>query len=283
MCMPCVCGTILAGAAPQHSNPFSFDRSDHSHTRTTGQGMEGGGNMENMMPEMDGMNMSLLLSCSCKVGPLFVRAWTIESCGQYYVSLAVIALVCFLRHLLTMYKTRLILRLPEGAGGALACMSGIMTTVPPWNRRLLCSGWAACLLATCGTVARTMAYAPSTHTKTVGQHGAAGVHRGMLQAACCSSGGGPCSSSSSYGSTSTSEERRKLGRPRTAMSCRGRFLGGCIQKKLYRLTTTRMCAPTDGAAHVEQGVVGGGNGGGRTTPTPPRSRPISEDALSKLE
>ena len=64
------------------------------------------------------MGMSLLLSCSCKVGPLFVRAWTIESCGQYYVSLVVIALVCFLRHLLTMYKTRLILRLPEDAVGA---------------------------------------------------------------------------------------------------------------------------------------------------------------------
>lgn len=66
----------------------------------------------------EGMPMSLLLSCSCKVGPLFVRAWTIETCGQYYLSLVIIAAVCFLRHLLTMYKTRLILRLPEDALGA---------------------------------------------------------------------------------------------------------------------------------------------------------------------
>lgn len=82
--------------------------------------MEGGGEMDMDMP----MGMSLLLSCSCKVGPLFVRAWTIESCGQYYVSLVVIALVCFLRHLLTMYKTRLILRLPDDAGCALYAFLG---------------------------------------------------------------------------------------------------------------------------------------------------------------
>ena len=47
-----------------------------------------------------------------------------------------------------------------------------------------------------------------------------------------------------------------------------------------------VCAPIHphptGTAHVEQGAVVG-NGGGRTTPTPPRSRLISEDALSKLE
>lgn len=72
--------------------------------------MGGGEDMSPMMP------MSLLLSCSCNVGPLFVRAWTIETCGQYYCSLVVIALVCFFRHFLTMYKTRLILRLPESGG-----------------------------------------------------------------------------------------------------------------------------------------------------------------------
>ncbi len=83
---------------------------DHTHRRRT---LEGPSHMDGTDAMM--MPMSLLLSCSCKVGPLFVRAWTIETCGQYYISLVVIALVCFLRHLLTMYKTRLILRLPEGA------------------------------------------------------------------------------------------------------------------------------------------------------------------------
>lgn len=109
--------------------------------------MKGHGHMDMGMggdASMPMAGMSLLLSCSCKVGPLFVRAWTIESCGQYYVSLVVIALVCFLRHLLTMYKTRLILRLPEDAVGAfvLRCMTGvnrcsavIAVAVPPWRGR----------------------------------------------------------------------------------------------------------------------------------------------------
>ena len=55
---------------------------------------------------------------SCQVGPLLHPAWTIDTCPKYYLALAVIALICFLRHLLTMYKTKLILRLPEEMAAA---------------------------------------------------------------------------------------------------------------------------------------------------------------------
>lgn len=87
---------------------------------------EGGGAGDDMMGPMP---MSLLLSSSCNVGSLFVRAWTIETCGQYYFSLAIIAVVCFLRHFLTMYKTRLILRLPEESGGASTGTGGVCVCV----------------------------------------------------------------------------------------------------------------------------------------------------------
>ena len=65
------------------------------------------------MPGMDMSNMDLTIKAQCHIGKLLFSAWDIQNCGQYYVSLVVIAVVCFLRHLLTMHKTRLILRLPD--------------------------------------------------------------------------------------------------------------------------------------------------------------------------
>eukprot|EP00624_Nannochloropsis_granulata_P004358 evm.model.NODE_3177_length_20199_cov_24.013615.6 len=80
----------------------------------------GGGGMADMddsMPMAMPMAMDLTLKCTCRVGKLFVSAWDIQTCGAYSTSLAFIALFCFLRHLLTMHKTKLILRLAERDAG----------------------------------------------------------------------------------------------------------------------------------------------------------------------
>jgi hypothetical protein len=80
----------------------------------------GGGGMADMddsMPMAMPMAMDLTLKCTCRVGKLFVSAWDIQTCGAYSASLAFIALFCFLRHLLTMHKTKLILRLAERDAG----------------------------------------------------------------------------------------------------------------------------------------------------------------------
>ncbi|GAB5032727.1 Hypothetical protein NocV09_01001730 [Nannochloropsis oceanica] len=80
---------------------------DHS---AGGGGMAG---MDDSMPLAMPMAMDLTLKCTCRVGKIFVSAWDIQTCGTYSASLAVIALFCFLRHLLMMHKTKLILRLAE--------------------------------------------------------------------------------------------------------------------------------------------------------------------------
>jgi hypothetical protein len=81
----------------------------------------GGGGMAGMddssMPMSMPMSMDLTFKCTCRVGKLFVSAWDIQTCGTYYASLAFIALFCFLRHLLTMHKTKLILRLADQDAG----------------------------------------------------------------------------------------------------------------------------------------------------------------------
>jgi hypothetical protein len=81
----------------------------------------GGGGMAGMddssMPMSMPMSMDLTLKCTCRVGKLFVSAWDIQTCGTYYASLAFIALFCFLRHMLTMHKTKLILRLADQDAG----------------------------------------------------------------------------------------------------------------------------------------------------------------------
>lgn len=68
---------------------------------------------DDSMPMSMPMTMDLTLKCTCQVGKLFISAWDIDTCGKYYLSLAFIAVFCFLRHLLTMHKTKLILRLAE--------------------------------------------------------------------------------------------------------------------------------------------------------------------------
>jgi len=65
------------------------------------------------MPRSMPMSMDLTLKCTCQVGKLFIAAWDIDTCSVYYASLAAICFFCFLRHLLTMHKTRLVLRLAE--------------------------------------------------------------------------------------------------------------------------------------------------------------------------
>jgi len=81
-----------------------------NHDAAGGGGMAG---MDDSMPMSMPMDMDLTLKCTCRVGKLFISAWDIQTCGTYYASLAFIALFCFLRHLLTMHKTKLILRLAE--------------------------------------------------------------------------------------------------------------------------------------------------------------------------
>lgn len=179
------------------------------------------GGMDGGMDSSSGagpMPMSLLLSCSCRVGPLFVRAWTIETCGWYYVSLVVIALVCFLRHLLTMYKTRLILRLPEDATGK--CAYADMRHVRVWTDRpaaCMRTGGGPSLAAVWGIeTTRYFDVSVPLYHQTAG---AAGVHRGMLQAACCST-------ADTYGSTR--DERRKLGACLHVWGARASFLLACL-------------------------------------------------------
>lgn len=207
------------------------------------------------------MPMSLALNWSCHVGPLFLRAWTIETCGQYYFSLAVIALVCFLRHLLTMYKTRLILRLPEAALGA--------SRRGRWGRRGL-SAWD---MRRPGRIPRSLLINTAAHRsdsrgrgRRAPGHAAGGLLLGRL------------------GALHLRVHRRRAPETRyvraLALALAVAAQGHAVRlAKCHPLTAecTHACAVS-----VEQGgVAAGGNGG--NGPSPPRSRLISEDALSKLE
>lgn len=87
--------------------------------------------MDDSMPMSMPMTMDLTLKCTCHVGKLFISAWDIQTCGTYYASLAFIALFCFLRHLLTMHKTKLILRLAEQDAGTQQCMALNHCPIPP--------------------------------------------------------------------------------------------------------------------------------------------------------
>ncbi len=155
--------------------------------------------MAGMGDDAPAMAMDLTLKCTCRVGKLLVPMWDIQTCGQYYASLLFIAVFCFLRHLLTMHKTKLILRLAEGDAGT-------------WRGRL--GGWPGLCSAASPqgphharrafVVPRFLVF---TLTRFSPAHmpGSAHIKRtsSMLGSMCCNTK--PCS----YGAT-TEQERQKL-------------------------------------------------------------------------